>query len=53
MDLRRFEFDFDLTWYAFFLNADETIYGRYGGRDATSAALPQCRNTATPRGSRA
>jgi hypothetical protein len=36
-DLRRFEFDFDLTWYCFFLNADETIYGRYGGRDATDA----------------
>jgi predicted metalloprotease with PDZ domain len=37
MDLGRFEFDFDLTWYAFFLNADEAIYGRYGGRDASSA----------------
>jgi hypothetical protein len=37
MDLRRFEFDHDLTWYAFFLNADETIYGRFGGRDATGA----------------
>jgi len=37
MDLRRFEFDHDLTWFAFLLNADETIYGRYGGRDATSA----------------
>jgi hypothetical protein len=34
-DLRRFEFDYDLTWYVFFLNADETIYGRYGGRDAS------------------
>jgi S1-C subfamily serine protease len=37
MDLRRFEFDFDLTWFVFFLNADETIYGRYGGRDAADA----------------
>ena len=37
MDLRRFEFDHDLTWYAFLLNADETIYGRYGGRDAADA----------------
>jgi hypothetical protein len=37
MDLRRFEFDFDLTWYVFFLNSDETIYGRYGGRDASDA----------------
>jgi hypothetical protein len=37
MDLRRFEFDYDLTWFVFFLNADETIYGRYGGRDASDA----------------
>jgi hypothetical protein len=37
MDLRRFEFDCDLNWFAFLLNADETIYGRYGGRDAASA----------------
>lgn len=36
-DLRRFEFDHDLTWYCFFLNADETVYGRYGGRDASDA----------------
>ena len=34
VDLRLFEFDRDLTWFAFLLNADETIYGRYGGRDA-------------------
>jgi hypothetical protein len=37
LDLRRFEFDYDLTWSAFFLNADGTIYGRYGGRDASDA----------------
>ncbi len=37
MDLRRFEFDYDLTWFVFFLNADETVYGRYGGRDAADA----------------
>ena len=37
MDLRRFEFDFDLTWYVFFLNAEETVTGRYGGRDAADA----------------
>jgi hypothetical protein len=37
VDLNRFEFDYDLTWFVFFLNADETIYGRYGGRDATDA----------------
>lgn len=34
-DLRLFEFDYDLTWYCFLLNADETVYGRYGGRDAS------------------
>jgi hypothetical protein len=33
MDLSLFEFDYDLTWMAFFLGPDETIYGRYGGRD--------------------
>lgn len=37
LDLRRFEFDRDLTWFVFLLNADETVYGRYGGRDATDA----------------
>ncbi len=36
-DLRRFEFDYDLTWFVFLLNADETVYGRYGGRDAFDA----------------
>lgn len=41
-DLNLFEFDFDLTWMAFFLNADEQIYGRYGGRDASG---PDSRNT--------
>jgi serine protease Do len=37
IDLRKFEFDLDLTWSVFLLNADETIYGRYGGRDASGA----------------
>jgi hypothetical protein len=36
VDLDRFDFDYDLTWAGFFLNADEKIYGRYGGRDADS-----------------
>jgi hypothetical protein len=35
-DLNVFDFDYDLTWVAFFLSADEQIYGRYGGRDARS-----------------
>jgi hypothetical protein len=32
VDLRTFQFDYDQTWAAFFLNADGTIYGRYGTR---------------------
>lgn len=36
-DLRLFDFDHDLTWYVFFMNAEEHVYGRYGGRDAASA----------------
>jgi hypothetical protein len=32
-----FHFDHDLSWAAFFLNADEQIYGRFGGRDGGSA----------------
>jgi len=37
VDLRLFQFDFDLTWAGFFLSADERIYGRYGSRDAGDA----------------
>jgi hypothetical protein len=36
VDLNVFDFDYDLTWMAFFLNADERIYGRFGSRDASS-----------------
>jgi serine protease Do len=32
MDLGLFQFDYDLTFAAFFLNADKTIYGRFGSR---------------------
>jgi hypothetical protein len=32
MDLSRFQFDYDQSWAAFFLNGDGTIYGRYGTR---------------------
>lgn len=35
-DLDLYEFDFDLTWAAFFMNERDKIYGRFGGRDATS-----------------
>ena len=37
IDLERFDFDYDLTWMGFFLDADGRVLGRYGGRDASSA----------------
>jgi hypothetical protein len=36
VNLNVFDFDYDLTWAAFFLNGHEKIYGRYGGRTASS-----------------
>ncbi|MAG56570.1 MAG: hypothetical protein CMJ83_09795 [Planctomycetes bacterium] len=32
VDLKRFSFDGSLTWAIFMMNADGTIYGRYGSR---------------------
>ncbi len=32
LDLNVFQFDYDQTWCVVFLNADRTIYGRYGTR---------------------
>lgn len=37
VDIGLFQFDYDLTWAAFFLSAEEYIYSRYGGRDAEDA----------------
>ena len=37
VDLAQFQFDYDLTWAAFFMNADGTIYGRYGTRSVAGA----------------
>jgi hypothetical protein len=37
IDLTRFEFDYDTTWQAFFLDAELNVYSRYGGRDETSS----------------
>jgi hypothetical protein len=37
VNLDLFAFDYDLTWAGFFLNADEKIYGRFGGRDGEAA----------------
>ncbi len=36
VNLDIFDFDFDLTWAGFFLSPEEEVYGRYGGRDASS-----------------
>jgi predicted metalloprotease with PDZ domain len=36
-DLSLFEFDYDLTFMVFFLNAEGKVYARYGGRDGESA----------------
>jgi predicted metalloprotease with PDZ domain len=35
-DLNLFEYDYDLTMMIFFLDAEEKVYARYGGRDAES-----------------
>ncbi len=32
LDLSLFQFDYDQSWTAFLMNADKTIYGRYGTR---------------------
>lgn len=37
VDLNLFQFDYDLTMMVFFLDANENIYARYGGRDEESA----------------
>lgn len=34
VNLNVFDFDYDLEWAALFLNADETVYGRFGGQKA-------------------
>lgn len=38
LDLTLFQFDFDLTFSIFFMNADKTIYGRYGTRSSVDDA---------------
>ncbi len=37
VDLALSQFDYDQSWTAFFLNADRTIYGRYGTRSSAGA----------------
>lgn len=36
VDLSLFQFDYDMSFAVFFMNADETIYGRYGTRSDRS-----------------
>jgi membrane-associated protease RseP (regulator of RpoE activity) len=31
VNLKVFDFDYDLTWWAFFINANERVYSRFGG----------------------
>ena len=38
LDLSLFQFDFDLTFSVFFMNADKTVYGRYGTRSDNKQA---------------
>ncbi len=38
LDLTLFQFDYDLTFAVFFMNADKTIYGRYGTRSSIEEA---------------
>ena len=33
VNLNLFQFDYDLTWMAFFMDADDRFYARYGGRE--------------------
>lgn len=35
LDLKVFQYDYDMSWSGLFLNSDLTIYGRYGTRNAS------------------
>ena len=37
VDLSQFQFDYDLNWAAMFVNADGTVYDRYGTQSAAGA----------------
>lgn len=39
LDLSRFQFDYDLTFSVFLMNADMTLYGRYGSRSERHDAV--------------
>src|SRR5688572_26336762 len=38
LDLTLFQFDYDLTFTALFINADKTLYGRFGSRSERADA---------------
>ena len=38
LDMTLFQFDYELTFAVFFMNADRTIYGRYGSRSSIEDA---------------
>src|SRR5262245_51113054 len=37
VNIQQFQFDYDLTWMAFFMDAEDRTYTRYGGRDDKDA----------------
>jgi hypothetical protein len=39
LDLTLFQFDYDLSFAVFFLNADRTVYGRFGSRSDRAEAI--------------
>lgn len=49
VDLSQFQFDYDLNWAAMFINADGTVYARYGTQSAAGAdaynSLPGLKTT--------
>jgi len=46
LDLDLFQFDYDMSWATLIMNADRTIYGRYGSRDATGKESDRLLTTA-------
>ena len=45
INLELFQFEFDLTWMSFFMDAENRIYTRYGGRDDSSPESHLNRNS--------
>ena len=37
VDMSQFQFDYDLNWAAMFVNADDTVYARYGNQSAADS----------------